>query len=58
MSKTKKGSPKYGSIPKAFKKLQNKSHKMRVKKNSKAITLNPEVGNEIRLRKTHSWNYL
>ena len=41
MSDTQKGSPKHGSIPKSFKRLQNKRQKMQLKENTKAVVINP-----------------
>jgi hypothetical protein len=57
MSRTKKGSPKLGSIPKVFKKYQNKSQKMAMKGNVKSIVLNPEGVSELQIPKTHAWEY-
>jgi hypothetical protein len=57
MSKSKKGSPKLGSIPKIFKKLQNRSQKMKLKENTKSILANPEDVCELRIRKSHAWEY-
>ena len=57
MSNTQKGSPKLGSIPKAFKKLQNRSQKMKLKENTKSIVTSPEEVGELRIRKTHAWEY-
>lgn len=58
MSRSKTGSPKFGSIPKAFKRLQHKSQKMRLKENVKKILANPESNSELRIRKSHAWNWL
>ncbi len=58
MSDTKKGSPKHGSIPKSFKRLQNRSQKMQLKENTKAVLISPDSGSEMRIRKTHAWNWL
>ncbi len=57
MSRSKTGSPKLGSIPKAFKRLQNKSQKMKLKENAKNIVANPESCSELRIRKNHVWNW-
>lgn len=57
MSNTKKGSPKFGSIPKAFKCLQNRSQKMKIKENAKYSLTNPEKVFHLRIRKTHAWVY-
>jgi hypothetical protein len=57
MSSSKKGSPKLGSIPKWFKRLQNKSQKMRLKKNAKAIVNNSDGQTELRIQKSHAWNW-
>jgi hypothetical protein len=57
MSRTKKGSPKLGSVPKVFKKYQNKSQKMSIKENVKSILLNQEGISELQIRKTHAWEY-
>lgn len=58
MSRSKTGSPKLGSIPKAFKRLQNRSQKMKLKENAKNILANPENNSELRIRKSHAWNWL
>nr|MBK9649924.1 hypothetical protein [Bacteroidota bacterium] len=58
MSRSKTGRPKLGSIPKAFKRLQNKSQKMKLKENSKLMITNAEGNVELRIRKTHSWHWL
>lgn len=58
MSRSKQGSPKLGSVPKTFKRLQNKSQKMQLKENVKAVVSNPEENGELRIRKSHTWNWL
>jgi hypothetical protein len=57
MSRSKTGGPKLGSIPKAFKRLQNKSLKMKLKENAKNSAANPESSSELRIRKSHAWNW-
>lgn len=58
MSRSKTGCPKFGNIPKAFKRLQNRSQKMRLKENLKNIIANPEINSELGVRKSHAWNWL
>ncbi len=58
MSRSKRGSPKLGNIPKAFKHLQNRSMKMKLKENVKSILANPENNSELHIRRSHSWNWL
>lgn len=57
MSRSKTGSPKLGSIPKSFKRLQNKSQKMRLKENVKDILANPENSSQLTIRKSHAWQW-
>jgi len=58
MSRSKTGSPKLGSIPKAFKRLQNRSQKMKLRQNTKNIVANPESHTALRMRKSHAWQWL
>ena len=48
MSRSKTGSPKLGNIPKAFKHLQNRSQKMKLKESAKSIVANSENNGELR----------
>jgi hypothetical protein len=57
MSKTRKGSPKLGSIPKSFKRLQNRSTKMKLKRNLRAVITCPEGNSVLRVPKSHAWNW-
>ncbi len=57
MSKSKKGSPKLGTIPKAFKRLQNRSQKMQLKENERNLLANPECMSEMNVYKSHAWHW-
>lgn len=58
MSRTIKGSPKYGSIPSKFKRQLKRSVKMKIKENTRQMINNPEDIGAIRLRKDHVWEWL
>jgi hypothetical protein len=57
MSKTRTGSPKLGVVPKSFKRLQNKSLKMKLKQNVRSMVKDNDGLGALRIRKTHRWNY-
>lgn len=57
MSRSITGSPILGSIPKAFKRMQNRSQKLKLKENAKNIVANSECNSELRIRKSHAWNW-
>ena len=57
MSRTKHNTPKLGNIPSSFKRHQNRSQKMKLKENCKAIIENPNNESALRIRKNHAWNY-
>ncbi len=57
MSKSKTGSPKLGSVPKSFKRQQNKSQRMKLKENTQSILKNIEGNSDLPIRKSHAWQY-
>lgn len=56
MSRTIKGSPYLGAIPKSYKKLQRSSQKMAEKENLRAMISNDAIA-IIQFRKTNAWNW-
>lgn len=57
MSRSKKGSPKLGSVQGKFKREHNRSQKMKLKANARKMAENQEEAPEIKQRKSHRWDY-
>jgi len=57
MSRSIKGSPKLGSVPSAFKKIQLRSLKRKQKEIDKELTAYPDQEMLLKFKKSHRWDY-
>lgn len=57
MSRSKKGSPKLGSVPSAFKKVQLRSQKHKQKQSDRKLIVYPDHEMLLKFKKSHRWEY-
>lgn len=57
MSRSKKGSPKLGTIPQKFKDLNTRKQKRKLKENERELIAAPETTVTLRQRINHAWEY-